>query len=80
MASAPPDHNENHHVVIVLSGSKIRGSAKRRLAVYKKYMQAVRALAGKHGARVVAKEIHLKQHVIDKRKKDMRKEARRGGK
>ena len=80
MASAPPLPGELHKVVIVLSGSMLGAKTKRKLADYKKYMKAMRAVAKKHGARIVSKEIHLKQNVIDKRKKTLRKEARRGGK
>jgi hypothetical protein len=80
MASAPPLPGELHKVVIVLSGSMLDAKTKRKLADYKKYMKAMRAVAKKHGARIVSKEIHLKQNVIDKRKKALRKEARRGGK
>ena len=80
MASAPPLSNELHKLVIVLSGSRLKADAKRKLAAYKRYMAALRALAKRHGARIVSKEIHLKQHAIDKRKRDLRKAARRGGK
>jgi hypothetical protein len=78
MASAPPLPNELHKVVIVLNGSRLKGKTKRKLATYKRYMAAMRALAAKHGARIASKEIHLKQNAINKRKKDMRKKARRG--
>jgi hypothetical protein len=79
MASAPPLRTELHKVVIVLSGSRLKGSVKRRMATYYRYMKAMRALAKKHGARIESKQIHLKQGAIDKRKKALRKQARRGG-
>lgn len=78
MASAPPLPGELHKVVIVLNGSSLKGSVKRKLARYYKYLKAMRALAKKHGARIESKEIHLKQASIDKRKKTMRKQARAG--
>jgi hypothetical protein len=76
MASAPPLPGELHKIVIVLSGSMLDAKTKRKLAAYKKYMTAMRATARKHGARIVSKEIHLKQGAIDKRKKALRKQAR----
>jgi hypothetical protein len=79
MASAPPLPGEFHKLVIVLSGSMLDARTKRKLADYKKYMKAMRAVARKHGARVVSKEIHLKQGTIDKRKKALRKKARQEG-
>ena len=79
MASAPPLPNELHKIVIVLNGSSLASDAKRKLAAYYRYLKAVRALARKHGVRIVSKEIHLKQQHIDKRKKEMRKAARRAG-
>jgi hypothetical protein len=80
MASAPPLSNELHKIVIVLNGSSLASDAKRKLAAYYRYLKAVRALARKHGVRIVSKEIHLKQGTINKRKIDWGKEARRGGK
>jgi len=80
MASAPPLANELHKVVIQLSGSRLHTNAKRKLAAYRKYMKEVKKLAKKFGARVVSKEIHLTQGAITRRKKDLRKKARRGGK
>jgi len=50
------------------------------LAAYRKYMKEVKKLAKKFGARVVSKEIHLTQGAITRRKKDLNKKARRGGK
>jgi hypothetical protein len=80
MASAPPLPTELHKVVIVLNGSsrKLQGNTKRKMASYYKYLRELKALAKKHGARVVSKEIHLKQTKIDQRKKEMRKKARAG--
>ena len=78
MASAPPLPGELHKLVIVLSGSMLGAKTKRKLADYKRYMTAMRAAAKKHGARIVSKEIHLKQNAIDKRKKALRKQARQG--
>jgi len=80
MASSPPLANELHKVVIQLPGSKLHGDVKRKLAGYRKYMKEVRKLAKKFGARVVSKEIHLTQGAITRRKKDLNKKARRGGK
>ncbi len=76
MASAPPLPGELHKLVIVLSGSKLKSDAKRKLAAYRRYLKAMRALAKRHGARIVSKEIHLKQNAIDRRKKKLQKEAR----
>lgn len=78
MASAPPLPNELHKIVIVLNGSSLKGKTGRKMATYYRYLKAVRALAKKHKARVVSKEIQLKQNAINRRKKDMRKKARRG--
>jgi len=78
MASAPPLPGEQHKLVIVLSGSMLDSKPKRKLAAYKRYMTAMRAVAARHGARIVSKEIHLKQNTIDKRKKALRKAARKG--
>ena len=78
MASAPPLPSELHKVVVVLNGSRLKGSDKRKLTTYYRYLKAMRALAKRHGARIVSKEIHLKQTSIDKRKRAMRKNARRG--
>ena len=80
MASAPPLPGELHKVVIVLNGSshKLKGKSKRKMASYYKYLRELKALAKKHGARVVSKEIHLHQTKIDQRKKEMRKKARAG--
>jgi len=80
MASAPPLPNELHKLVIVLSGSQLKADAKRKMAAYYRYLKAMRALAKRHGARIVSKEIHLKQNAIDRRKKVMRKAARRKSK
>jgi hypothetical protein len=80
MASAPPLPTELHKVVIVLNGSarKLKGTTKRKMAAYYKYLKELKALVKKHGARVVSKEIHLKQTHINQRKKKMRKDARAG--
>ena len=78
MASAPPLPGEQHKLVIVLNGSMLGSKVKRKLADYRKYMKAMRAVAKKHGARIVSKEIHLKQNAIDRRKKTLRKQARQG--
>jgi len=80
MASSPPLANELHKVVIHLPGTRLHKDAKRKLAAYRKYMKEVRKLAKKFGARVVSKEIHLTQSAITRRKKDLQKKARRGGK
>ena len=80
MASSPPLKDELHKVVIHLPGSRLHTDVKRKLAAYRKYMKEVRKLAKKFGARVVSKEIHLTQSAITRRKKDLHKKARRGGK
>lgn len=79
MASSPPLANELHKVVIQLPGTRLHKDVRRKLAAYRKYMKEVRKLAKKFGARVVSKEIHLTQGAITRRKKDLHKKARRGG-
>ena len=78
MASAPPLPSELHKIVIVLNGSSLHSNKKRKMASYYRYLKAVRAVAKRHKARIVSKEIHLKQGTINARKKTMRKEARQG--
>jgi len=78
MASAPPLPSELHKIVIVLNGSSLHSNKKRKMDAYYRYLKAIKAVARRHKARVVSKEIHLKQGTIDERKKTMRKEARQG--
>lgn len=71
--SRHPFRTEIHRVVIQLDGNQFKGSVKQNTAKYEKYMTALKKIAARHGAEVVAKECLLKPSEITRTKKEMLK-------
>jgi hypothetical protein len=77
VASAPPDPDELHKLVIVLDGKRLKGGKNARADRYYEYMKKMKALARAHGAKVVTKELAVKQAVINERKRKLNQSRRR---
>lgn len=79
MASAPPLPTEMHKLVIVLDGNKLKGSKRARATKYYDYMKKLRKLIETNGGKVESKELHVKQGVINARKRTLRKVLKKKG-
>ena len=80
MASAPPDPDELHKLTIVLDGKRLGKGKSARATKYYAYMKQLRKLVENHGGQIHSKELHLKQSVINARKRKLKKARGRGRK
>jgi hypothetical protein len=72
MANAPPLPTEFHKVTLVLNGASLKGSNRERARKYYRYLLAIGDLLKAHKGVTMTKEIHLKQRVINARKKKLK--------
>jgi hypothetical protein len=72
MANAPPLPTEFHRVTLVLDGASLKGSDRQRAHKYYRYLLAIGDLLRQHRGVKMTKEIHLKQRVINARKKKLK--------
>ncbi len=72
MANAPPLPTEFHRVTLVLDGASLKGSPKQRARRYYRYLLALGDLLKAHRGIRMTKEIHLKQRMINARKRKLK--------
>ena len=72
MANAPPLPTEFHRVTLVLDGASLKGNHRTRARKYYRYLLALGDVLKAHRGIKMTKEIHLKQRVINARKKKLK--------
>jgi len=76
--SRHPFATELHRIVIQLDGNQFKGTPKQNTKKYEAYMTALKKIADRHGAKVMAKECLLKPAEITRTKKEMLKKMKKG--